>query len=61
MSWFIQIQDKEGNVLLTNQLVGEYKKYSKFTENAANKIVARFPDAHRWHVRREEFTGRIIM
>ena len=61
MSWFIQIQDAEGKVLLLNQLVGNYKKYSKFVDNAANKIVANFPTAKRWEVRRERYTHKVML
>lgn len=61
MPWFIQIQDKDGNVLVMNQLVGEYKKFTKHIDNAANKIVAGFPTAHRWEVRREPYTRKVII
>ena len=61
MTWFIQIQDKDGKVLLLNESVGNYKKYSKFVDNAANKIVAQFPTAHRWEVRPESFTSKVIL
>ena len=60
-TWFLQIHDKEGNVLLLNKPVGNYKKYSKFVENAADKIVAQFPTAKRRQVRPECFTQRVIL
>lgn len=61
MTWFLQIQDAEGKVLLLNKPVGEYKKYSKFVDNAVDKIVAQFPTAKRWEVRSERYTSRVIM
>ena len=61
MTWFLQIQDREGKVLLLNESVGNYKKYSKFVENAVGKIVAQFPTAKRWQVRPECYTSKVIM
>ena len=61
MTWFLQIQDSEGKVLLLNKSVGNYKKYSKFVENAVDKIVAQFPTAKRWQVRSECFTSKVII
>jgi hypothetical protein len=61
MTWFLQIQDAEGKVLLLNQSVGNYKKYSKFVENAVDKIVAQFPTAKRWEVRPEVYTSKVFL
>ena len=61
MTWFIQIHDAEGNVLLLNQALGEYKKYSKFIDNKANKIASQFPTAHRWEVRPQPYTHKAII
>lgn len=61
MNWFIQIQDSEGKVLLMNQVVGTYKKYSKFVDNAAQKIVNQYPNAKRWEVRSQPFDRKVII
>jgi hypothetical protein len=61
MTFFIQIHDKEGNVLLLNQELGEYKKYSKFVDNKANQIVSQFPTAKRWEVRPQPYNSKVII
>jgi hypothetical protein len=61
MTWFIQIQDKNGNVLVMNQPVGTYQKFSKFIDNKANKIVSQFPTAHRWEVRSKPYIHKAII
>jgi hypothetical protein len=61
MTWFLQIHDSEGNVLLMNHALGEYKKYSKFIDNKANKIVAQFPTAKRWECRPQPYTSKVIL
>ena len=60
-SWFIQIQDKNGDILELNKLVGTYQKYSKHVDNAANKIVAKFPTAWKWEVRSKSYTSKVII
>jgi hypothetical protein len=61
MNWYLQIQDSNGQVLLLNELLGAYQKYSKFVENKANKIVAQFPNAKRWEVRSTPYTHKVIL
>ena len=61
MDWFIQIQDKDGNVLLLNKCVGNYKKYSKRVYNAGQKIVDHYPAYHRWEVRSQPYTHKVIL
>ena len=61
MTWYIQIQDNDSNVLLMNHALGSYKKYSKFIDNKANQIVAQFPTAHRWEVRPNPYTHKAIL
>jgi len=61
MTWYIQIHDAEGNVLLLNQALGEYKKYSKFVDNKAQKVVYQFPTAKRWEVRPQPYTSIVII
>ena len=61
MTWYLQIHDKEGNVLLLNQPLGEYKKYSKFIDNKAQKVVNQFPTAKRWEVRPNPYTQKVIL
>jgi hypothetical protein len=61
MTWYLQIQDAEGNVLLLNHALGEYKKYSKFVDNAAQKVVAKFPSTKRWEVRSKPYTSKAIL
>jgi hypothetical protein len=61
MIWYLQIQDAEGNVLLLNHVLGEYKKHSKFVDNAANKVVSRFPTTKRFQVRPQPFTNKVII
>ena len=61
MPFFIQIQDSQGNVLLMNQELGEYKKYSKFVDNKANQIASQFPTAKRWEVRSNPYTSKVIL
>jgi len=61
MTWFIQIHDAEGNVLLLNQALGEYKNYSKFVDNKAQKVVYQFPTAKRWEVRPQPYTSKVII
>lgn len=61
MTWFIQIQDKNGNVLVMNHTLGTYQKWSKFIDNKANKIASQFPTAHRWEVRPQPYTHKAII
>ena len=61
MTWYIQIHDAEGNVLLLNQALGEYKKYSKFVDNKANEIVSQFTTAKCWEVRPQPYTSIVII
>ena len=61
MIWFIQIHDKEGNVLLLNSALGTYKSWSKFIDNKANKIASQFPTAHRWEVRPQPYTHKVLI
>ena len=61
MTWYLQIQDKDNNVLLLNHALGDYKKYSKFIDNKANKVVAQFPTAKRWEVRPNPYTHKAII
>jgi hypothetical protein len=61
MKWFIQIQDKEGNVLLLNQVVGDYSKYSKRIDTAGQKIAAKFPTAWRWECRPRCYTSKVMI
>ncbi len=61
MTWYLQIQDADGNVLLLNHELGEYKKYSKFVDNAAQKVVARFSSTKRWQVQHQPFTRKAIL
>jgi hypothetical protein len=61
MKWFIQIQDKEGNVLVLNQVVGDYSKYSKRVDTAVQKIAAQFPTAWRWECRPRCYTSKVIL
>jgi len=61
MTWYLQIQDSEGNVLLQNQELGTYKKYSKFIDNKAQKVVDQFPTAKRWECRPQPYTSKVIL
>ena len=61
MTWYLQIQDKDGEVLYLNCRLGEYKKYSKRVENAAEKVVRLFPSAKRWQTQPTPFTSKVIM
>jgi hypothetical protein len=61
MNWYLQIQDSQNNVLLLNQCLGTYQKYSKFIDNKAQKVVAQFPNAKRWEVRSTPFTHKAIL
>ena len=61
MIWYLQIHDAQGNVLLLNQSLGVYKKYSKFVDNAAQKVVFQFPTAKRWEVRPQPYTSKVIL
>ena len=61
MTWFLQIQDSEGKVLLMNQPLGAYKKYSKFVDNAAQKVVNQFPNAKRWEVRSQPYAHKAVI
>jgi hypothetical protein len=61
MTWYLQIQDKDNNVLLLNHALGSYKSYSKFIDNKANKVVAQFPTAKRWEVRPNPYTSKVII
>ena len=61
MTWYIQIQDKDNNVLLLNQEIGNYQKYSKFVDNKAQKVVFQFPTAKRWEVRPQPYTSKVIL
>jgi hypothetical protein len=61
MPWYLQIHDAQGNVLLLNQSLGVYKKYSKFVDNAAQKVVSQFPTAKRWEVRPQPYTSKVIL
>lgn len=61
MTWYLQIQDADGNVLLLNHELGKYKKYSKFVDNAAQKVVARFPSTKRWEVRSKPYVSKAIL
>jgi hypothetical protein len=60
-TWYLQIQDKDFNVLYLNCRVGEYKKYGKYVESAVDKIVALFPSAHRWETRTTPYNNRVVM
>lgn len=60
-AWYLQIQDKDFNVLYLNCRVGEYAKYNKWLEKAVDKIVALFPSAHRWEVRTTPYVSRVVM
>jgi hypothetical protein len=61
MTWYLQIQDKDYNVLYLNCELGTYKKYTKRIENAAEKVVRLFPSAKRWEVRTTPYTSRVVM
>ena len=61
MTWYLQIQDAEGNVLLFNHKLGEYKKYSKFIDNAAQKVADRFPSSKRWEARPKPYVSKAIL
>jgi len=61
MTWYIQIQDKNNDVILLNQELGNYQKYTKRIDNKANQIVAQFPNAHRWEVRPNPYTQKAIL
>lgn len=61
MTWYLQIQDKDHNVLYLNCYLGTYKKYSKHVENAVDKVVRLFPSAKRWEVRTSPFTSKVVM
>ena len=61
MTWYIQIQDKDNNVLVLNQALGEYKSFSKRIDNKADQIVAQFPNAWRWEVRPNPYTHKAIL
>lgn len=60
-SWYLQIQDDEYNVLLLNYCVGQYKKYNKWLERAVDKIVANYPNAKCWEVRKVPYTSRVVI
>lgn len=61
MTWYLQIQDNDNNVLLMNEELGSYKKYSKFVDNKAQKVVDQFPTAKRWEVRPQPFTSKVFI
>ena len=61
MTWYIQIQDKNNDVILLNQELGNYQKYTKRIDNKANQIVAQFPNAHRWEVRPNPYTHKAVI
>jgi hypothetical protein len=61
MAWYIQIQDKNNNVILLNQELGNYQKYTKRIDNKANQIVAKFPSAKRWEVRPNPYTHKAVI
>jgi hypothetical protein len=61
MIWYIQIQDKNNDVLVLNHALGTYKNYSKRIDNKADQIVAKFPTAHRWEVRPNPYTQKAIL
>jgi len=61
MTWYIQIQDKDNNVLVLNHALGEYKSFSKRIDNKADQIVAQFPNAWRWEVRPNPYTSKVIL
>lgn len=61
MTWYIQIQDQQGHVLTLNKTVGNYQKYSKCIDNAANKIVAQFPTAWKWEIRSQCYTHKVLI
>lgn len=60
-TWYIQIQDKDGNVLLMNQEVGKYKKYNAWVQRAADRIVAGYPTTKRYEVRSTPYTHKVIL
>ena len=60
-TWFIQIQDKDGKVLLLNQVVGSYKKTNKWFDKAVDKIVAEYPSAHNWEARIVPFDRQVCI
>lgn len=60
-AWFLQIQDRDYNVLLLNYPLGTYSKNSKWVTKAAEKIAAQYPAAHRWEVRKEPYTNRVVI
>ena len=61
MVWYLQIQDRDGKVLLLNRAVGTFSKYSKRVDNAADKIVANFPTAWRWEVRPKPYGQKAVL
>lgn len=61
MTWYLQIQDKDNNVLVLNQSLGDYQKYSKRVDNKAQKVVNQFPTAKRWEVRPQPYTSKVIL
>ena len=61
MTWYIQIQDKDNNVLVLNHSLGEYKSFSKRIDNQADKVVAQFPNAWRWEFRPKPYTHKAII
>ena len=60
-TWYIQIHDERGNVLVMNHALGEYKTYSKRVDNAANKMASKFPTAKRWEARPNPYTHKVII
>ena len=61
MTWYLQIQDKDHNVLCLNYRLGVYKKYTKRIENAAEKVARLFPSAKRWEARPTPYVSKVIM
>jgi hypothetical protein len=60
-TWYIQIQDKDNNVLVLNQSLGSYKSFTKRIDNKADQIVSQFPTAHRWEMRPKPYTHKAIL
>jgi len=61
MTWYIQIQDINNDVILLNHALGTYKTFSKRIDNKANQIVAQFPNAWRWECRPKPYTQKAII
>lgn len=60
-TWYIQIHDKDGNVLLMNGVVGEYKKYNAWVQKAADRIADGYSDVKRYEVRPNPYTHKVIL